>query len=77
MASWLITEPSVDAKLRSSRTKNRALNTNLTFVAFMASALALSRSPALSSTEMVHGSMVNSDFQLASGCACVGTSRTA
>src|SRR4029078_9566075 len=75
-ASWLMSEPSVDAKLRSSFTKNSALNTYFTFGAFIASALDLSSRFAFSSTEMLHGSMVNSDFQLAVCCDAVGTTLT-
>src|SRR5262245_58079994 len=67
IASWLMSDPSVEAKLRWSRTKKSALKTNFTFGAFIASALDLSRRPALSSTETVQGSVVNSDCQLALG----------
>jgi len=61
------TVPSVDAKLRSSFTKNIPEFTKRTFFTLSASALALSRRSVCCSMGIVKGSILNELFQVAFG----------
>ena len=65
-----ITEPSVDAKFRSSFTKNSPEFTNRTPFTFIASAFALSRRSARCSIGIVNGSILKALFHVAFGYAC-------
>src|SRR3954471_23435991 len=73
---WEITEPSVDAKLRSSLTKRRPELTKRTPLTLSASALARGSRSACCSIGIVKGSILNELFQVAFGYACTGVSCT-
>jgi hypothetical protein len=74
---WVITEPSLFAKLRSSLTKASPEVMNCTPFTDIAAAFALSSSSARSSIGIVNGSMVNALFQVTSLCTGAGASCTA